>query len=938
MNRVLPILTLAVLHSLHIAVAHAQTFTLDKGDHICIIGNTLAERMQHHGHLETFITARFPQHELVFRNLGFSGDEIDAGKRLRSSAFGTPDQWLSGSAPIPQPNKLVTLENVLDNRFEFTNTKADVIFAFFGYNESFAGEAGLPDFKRLLDNWIKHTLNQKYNGKSAPRLVLFSPIAHEDLKNPDLPDGKENNARLKIYTAAMAEVAKANNITFVDLFAPTLAAFTRRTGSAFAPPVPFNTINGIHLNESGDRVVAEIIDKALFGARSGTEIRRLTAEEAFGGGPPVPENLRKAINDKNWFWFHRYRATDGFSTYGDRAFLTFKGGGNKRIITNKEGNKVESDILPANYETMQRELHQLDIMTANRDKAVWEIAQGRTPKIDDGNIPPAIDALTNKPGPGPGGAHLFLSGEETIQKMKLGKNLKIQLFASEKEFPAIVNPNQMAFDTRGRLWVTAWPTYPHWKPGTPMNDKLLILEDTDGDGKADKCIEFVSDIHNPTGFEFYNGGVIVACQPDIWFFKDTDGDDKADIRERILHGFDSADTHHAINSFVYDGGGGLYFQEGIFHRVQVETPWNRALRLVDGGVYRFEPRTFKVATYIPHSFPNPHGHIFDRWGQDFVTDGTGSTTCWGAPFSVHAEFPSKRGKPPAVYKQRTRPTPATEILSSRHFPEEMQGNFLIQNVIGVLGILQYKFSDKDSHYEGVEQEPFLLSTDQNFRPTDLEMGPDGALYFSDWHNPIIGHMQHNMRDNSRDKAHGRVYKITYEGRPLLTPKKIDGEPVDKLVALLAEHEDRVRYRVKIELSERKTDEVIAAVKKWTASLDKNDKEYEHHMLEALWVHQWHNVVNEELLNSLLAAKDFRARAAAVRVLQHWSDRVTNPLDTLAKLVKDESPRVRLEAVRACSFFRTKKAAEIALEAANLPMDKTLEYTLNETMKTLKPYK
>src|SRR5262245_61556952 len=121
---------------------------LKKGDHICIIGNTLAERMQHDGWLETMLHARFPQHELVIRNLGFSGDEITT--RLRSLNFGTPDEWL-------------------------TRCKADVIFAFFGYNESWAGEAGLPKFKDDLDKWIKHTLNQKYNGKSAPRLVLFTP-------------------------------------------------------------------------------------------------------------------------------------------------------------------------------------------------------------------------------------------------------------------------------------------------------------------------------------------------------------------------------------------------------------------------------------------------------------------------------------------------------------------------------------------------------------------------------------------------------------------------------------------------------------------------------------------------------------------------------------------------------------------------------------------
>ena len=94
--------------------------------------------------------------------------------------------------------------------------------------------------------------------------------------------------------------------------------------------------------------------------------------------------------------------------------------------------------------------------------------------------------------------------------MTLGKGLKVELFASEKEFPELVNPVQMAFDTRGRLWVAAWKNYPHWQPKTPMDDKLLILEDTNGDGKADKRTVFAGDLNNPTGFEFWNGGVIVA--------------------------------------------------------------------------------------------------------------------------------------------------------------------------------------------------------------------------------------------------------------------------------------------------------------------------------------------------------------------------------------------------------------------------------------------
>src|SRR5262245_9194730 len=182
----------------------AASLALQPRDHIVIIGNTLAERLQYDGWLETMMYARYPTYDLVFRNLGFSGDEIVT--RLRSKNFGTPDEWLSGQ-PAP-------IGGYQENRFEGVNTQADVIFAFFGYNESYAGAAGLEAFRRQLGEWIAHTLAQKYNGKSAPRLVLFSPIAHEDLSNPDLPDGRENNERLAMYTKAMAEVAQASNILF----------------------------------------------------------------------------------------------------------------------------------------------------------------------------------------------------------------------------------------------------------------------------------------------------------------------------------------------------------------------------------------------------------------------------------------------------------------------------------------------------------------------------------------------------------------------------------------------------------------------------------------------------------------------------------------------------------------------------------------------------
>ena len=737
--------------------AASPHFELNKGDHVCLIGNTLAERMQHYGWLETYIDLRYPSHHLVFRNLGYSGDEIngyrDLHSRMRSMDFGSQDQWLAGNAPIPQPQKLNKGAPVSANRFKLTNTRADVIFVFYGYNESFAGSAGLEKFKIELDHFIKHTLAQRYNGKSAPRLVLFSPIAHENLGDRNLPDGVEDNGRLELYTQAMAAVAGANGVFFVDLFTPSRQFFADPSHSR-------STINGIHLNEAGDRVIAGFAYEGLFGE-----------PPAFDAGKVG--KLRAVVNDKNWYWFNRYRTTDGYSTYGDRAFLRFVNG-------------------QTNYEVVQRELEVIDLLTSNRDKVAWAAAEGRDIKPDDSNLPPFIPVISNLPGPLPGGKHLFLSGEDEIKKMTIHHGMKVNLFASEEMFPTLVNPVQMAFDTRGRLWVSAWQTYPHWKPTEPADDKLLILEDTDGDGRADKCTTFAGDLQNPTGFEFWGGGVIVAQGPDILFLKDTNGDDKYDVKERIIHGMDTADTHHTANSFVLDPGGALYFQEGTFHHTQVETPWGPPRRNANAGVYRYEPRTRKFDVYVTFPFANPHGHAFDRWGQDIVVDGTGAVPYHAPLFSSRLDFPQKHNGTPQLYRQRTRPCPGIEILSSRHFPDEMQGNLLVANVIGFQGILRYKLFDKGSSLGATEMEPILSSSDRNFRPADLEMGPDGALYFTDWHNPIIGHMQHNLRDPNRDRIHGRVYRVTYDGRPLESPPRIAGEPVDKLLNLLKASDDRVR--------------------------------------------------------------------------------------------------------------------------------------------------
>ncbi len=867
------------------AVTAAQRLELKPGDHIALVGNALPDRMQHHGWLETLIVAKHSQHDLVFRNLAASGDEV--GTWHRSENFGSRDEWLK-------------------------TVKADVILAFYGYNESFKDDGSIDAFKLELGKFLKEAKGKDYSGKGAPRIVVFSPIANEKHIDPNMPDPAANNARLQKYAAAMAETASANGVLFVDLFGLSQKAY----GKASAQKQSL-TFNGFMLNEAGDKALAPEIFSALF-----NEV----------GPKGNLEKLRASINDKNVEWHARYRTVDGYNVYGGRSALAYQPK-QPKFITDRNA----PDPYVSNYRIMQQEMSQRDVKTANRDQRVWAVAKGSDLKVDDSNLPSVTSVASNRDDLKP-----FLSGEEGIKHMTVPKGVKVQLFASEKEFPDLISPVQMAFDTKGRLWVASWPSYPERRPTDVVTDKLLIFEDTNGDGKADKMTTFLDGLNCPTGFQFYKDGVLVVQAPDLWFVRDTNGDGKADWKERVLMGLDSADSHHTSNALVLDPGGATYLSDGVFHRTQVETATG-PVRQTDGCIYRFEPVTSKFERYVPYGFANPHGKVFDYWGNDIITDATGNENFFAPAFSGFLPDSIRHhGRMQQFWARPSRPCAGTAILSSRHFPEEFNGNFLNCNVIGFQGIFRVKVTEEGSGLKGETLEDLVKSDDPNFRPSSVDVAPDGSVYFLDWAKPLIGHMQHHIRDPNRDKQHGRIYRLTYEGRPLQKTVKIYGQSIPALLDALKEPENNVRTRAKIELGNRDSTKVMAAVKKWTAALDSKDPAYEHQMMEALWVHQWHNVVNEDLLKRMLRSSEPRARAAATRVLCYWRDRVADPLALVKVQVNDAHPRVRLEAVRACSFFKTAKAAEVALEVLEKEADPKkpdyyIKYCLDETMKALDKY-
>ena len=459
--------------------------------------------------------------------------------------------------------------------------------------------------------------------------MLFSPIAAEQTPDPNLATPPRTTATSRLHRA-MAEVAKANRVPFVDLFAASQQLY-----AAARQPLTFN---GIHLTEAGDKALAP------------AHLRRRFRRPAARRRSPALEKLRAAVLDKNETWHSRYRTVDSYNIFGGRSKLSYESG--------KGGPKV------TNAEVMLEEMGMRDVMTANRDKRVWSVAQGGD--TQGRRLQPARRSRRSRPtipGTLPDGSHAFLSGEEAIKHMTMPKGCKVTLFASEEQFPELVKPVQMAWDTKGRLWVACWTNYPERTPTSKDGDKILILEDTKGTGRADKVTTFLGDLNCPTGFQFYKDGILVMESPDLWFVRDTTGSGKADWKERVLMGLDAADSHHETNSMVLDPGGATYLSDGVFMRSQVETAAG-AVRNIDGAIYRYEPLSQKFERYVAYDFANPHGRVFDYWGNDIITDATGNASYFAPAFSGHIDFPAEASGHGAVL-ERARRGPARAPPSSR---------------------------------------------------------------------------------------------------------------------------------------------------------------------------------------------------------------------------------------------------------------------------------
>lgn len=722
---------------------------------------------------------------------------------------------------------------------------AKVVVVGFGMNEAFGGAAGLEDFRKQLGGY----LDQIARLHPQAKLVLLAPTAIEP--GGQGPDAAARNRDVAAYTLAIGEAAKARGAWFVDLFAVSRQAYARSKTRL--------TSNGLHLNDAGHHEMARVIARALLG------------EAALAKADPARvAEVAKAVARKNYYVAEIVRPKNADLYYGIR--------------------KRQSE-----YDAEIPRYHQ---MIAATEAVVHELAAKPAKKFADLPLPwlPPLPPIKGRDDGRNTG--IIKPPAEAQAEFKVAPGYTVNLFASEVEFPDLKSPVQIAFDAHGRLWVVTMPSFPHTVPGLPPQDKIIVLEDTDHDGKADKCTTFADGLDALDGVAFTEEGVIISEQPKLWLMTDTNGDGKADTKRELFRGIDVTDSHHG-GMIATDPIGHVLFCDGVFHRSTLETPFG-VVRGIDATTYRLNPRTGRVETEWQSNTPNPWKITYDRTGNIFQMYGDGlpldTLALTWTPLGVYHPFgygnAGSNGKGSGIAS-----------ISSPNFPDEYQQGMASASLLGNYTVSLWKYDYERGNMRGSKRLDVLSSTNAAFRPADLAFGFDGALYVSDFCSAIIGHAQHAMRNPNWNHTRGRIWRVVHDAKPVVkTFPRIEGAGVPALLALLQHPQDIVRHHARIEL--RKSGAVmLPALDKWIAGIDRAKTEFDQSALEALFVAEGLDQTRPALLAELLKSQSPLHRAAAVRMIRFQGDRLPNTADLLHDLAADPHPRVQMEVVDAIAHLR-----------------------------------
>jgi glucose/arabinose dehydrogenase len=767
--------------------AALERFELKDGDRVLFIGDTFFEREVEYGHIETRLTAAFPDRNITFRNLAWAADTPMGRSRASFDWNKSEDDWLKR---VKEQVALV---------------KPTVALLSYGMTAALeGGEAGIPRFKADLNRLMDAI--EEISGHKV-RFMLLGPIPHDLWQS----EATAHNQILKLYEEATRELAESRPARFAGLTWAWPDAGEKELRLKHK-----RTDDGIHLNELGQNGVAVWIAMAF-------------SRDAGNQDKVAFEVLRAAIRKKNELFFHRWRPANWTYLFGFRKY--------------EQGqNAVEIPKFDPLIEEWEKRIAKLRDLKHQDPATVKEV----TELIREAGVSPAAASTTKSE-----------IKSQPLPTFDVADGFEVNLWA---ENPLLHKPIQMNWDPQGRLWIASSEVYPQIKPGQPATDSIVVLEDSDGDGKADKHTMFADGLLIPTGVvPDGKGGCYAACSHELLHFADTDGDGKADKRTIVLTSFGTEDTHHNLHTLRWGYDGHLYMNQSIYTHSHVETP-HGVVRLNSGGIWRFNPDTWRLEIFAKGGC-NPWGHHWDQWGNDFFTDGAGFKGVYhameGATYFTYSDM---RREAESITPGNWPKFCSLELVHSPNFPNDWQGDAITCD-FRAHRIVRFKLEENGSTFAGKEMPDLLRSTSVTFRPIDVRFGPDGALYVADWSNPIIQHGEVDFRDPRRDKEHGRIWRVTAKGNALAKKQDLRKLNATELLNRTLSKNGWEQEQARVVLRQSEPGKVLLAVKSWLArQTDPRAR------LEAMWLHEAFEKSADSLVGELAVAKDERLRAAAARVL------------------------------------------------------------------------
>jgi putative heme-binding domain-containing protein len=521
--------------------------------------------------------------------------------------------------------------------------------------------------------------------------------------------------------------------------------------------------------------------------------------------------------------------------------------------------------------------------------------------------------------------------EEERLGFKLPPGFEIQLFASE---PDIQKPINMTFDAKGRMWVTQSFEYPFpTEPGKKSTDRLTILEDTDHDGKADRFTQVADTLNIPIGVLPVGNDVYAFSIPNIYKFKDADGDGKHESNNVVLGPFGYQDTHGMVSNFMRGYDGWVYACHGFTNFSKVAGTDQDSMTLVSGNTFRFRLDGSRVEQ-MTFGQVNPFGLAFDEKGYVYSTDSHSSPLYQLIRGGDYPHF-SKQEIMAFVPDMKPFENEATALCGIAYygdtkFPKEFQGNFFVGGALNSR-VHRFSWTTTGSSPVGKAETDFIKSADPWFRPVNIKMGPDGALYVADFYNAIIGHYEVPLGHPKRDKQRGRIWRITYKGNQNEV-KDLTTAPVDDLLATLDVDNITTRMAAADQLVDRVGQQAIRPLHALMDKSGTSARAYSH----ALWALYRLNAINDDILKKSIAHSSSLIKLHTLRILREWKSSADTFRPLMLDALNDTDPHVKRAAVELLMDYRDMKSIEAALYILNTtnPTDRHLVYTARLVLRNL----